>query len=279
MRHLVGIHTGLLGEYAPGEEYKLIRKAGFDATFTGWESLEKTVLQAKTIADAGLIYDSIHAPFSKAASYWTEGEEGDAGEQELKDCIDSCAEVGVKTMVSHPFIGFRDHTPNEIGLKRYLRVADHAAKKGVKVCIENVEGIEYLDFLMKGLWNHPSIGFCFDSGHQTCYNPGYHLLSMYGERLSYLHINSNMGVTGDEITFYDDSHMLPFDGISDMEDLARHLRRLNYRGVLMTELVRGNRRGRHTNDRYLSMSDEEYLDAAYRQIVRLRDMVDTETDL
>ena len=276
MKHLIGLAMGTLGACEPAYELHKLKEHGFDATFTGWESTEHVAGLADLMAKEGLRYDCIHAPFKKAADYWKEGDAGDVAERELKDCIDSCAAVGVDKMVSHPFIGFKDHTPTEIGLARYRRVADYAGERGIKVCIENVEGEEYFDCLMAGLREHPAVGFCFDSGHHLCYNRGRDLLSAFGDRLSYLHINSNMGVTGTEITWYDDSHMLPFDGIADMTYLASHLRRLHYDGVLMMELARGNRPERNINDRYLAMSDDEYLAEAHDRICRLRGMVDAE---
>lgn len=276
MKHLIGLAMGTLGECEPAYELHKLKEYGFDATFTNWESTEQVAKLADIMSKEGLRYDCIHAPFHKAVDYWKEGESGDFAERELMDCIDSCVAVGVNKMVSHPFIGFQTHSPSKIGLIRYHRIADYAGARGVKVCIENVEGEEYLDYLIAGLWEHPAIGFCFDSGHHLCYNHGRDLLSEFGDHLSYLHINSNMGMTGSETTWYDDSHMLPFDGLSDMNYLASHLRRLHYEGVLMMELVRGNRPERNTNDRYLAMTDDEYLAEANRRICRLRDMVDAE---
>ena len=276
MKHLVGIKTGSLGDRDPAYEIHKIKEHGFDATFTLWSSVEKVSELADLMAKEGILYDCIHAPFHRAADYWKEGEAGDIAEQRTTACIDGCAAVGVKKMVAHAFCGYQGHSPNEIGLTRFSRIADHALARGVKVCLENVEGEEYLECLMNGLQGHPAIGFCFDSGHHICYNHKRDFLSEFGDRLSYLHIDSNMGMTGDELTFSDDNHMLPFDGVADMDYLAYHLRRLHYDGTLMMELVRGNRPDRHTNDRYLAMTDDEYLAEAYRQICRLRKMVDGE---
>lgn len=276
MKHLIGLAMGTLGNCEPAYELHKLKEHGFDATFTGWKSTEQVAALAEMMAKEGLRYDCIHAPFGRAADYWKEGEAGDAAERELCDCVDSCAAVGVDRMVSHPFIGFRDHSPTEIGVIRYRRVADYAGARGVKVCIENVEGEEYLDRLMTELRDHPAIGFCFDSGHHLCYNRGRDLLSEFGDRLSYLHIDSNLGVTGEELTWLDDSHLPPFDGLSDMNYLASHLRRLRYDGVLMMELARGNRPDRHTHDRYLAMTDDEYLAEVHDRVCRLREMVDGE---
>lgn len=274
MKHLVGIKMGTLGDCDPAYEIHKLKEHGFDATFTLWSSTEKSAELANLMAKEGILYDCIHGPMHRSADYWKEGEAGDIAEQRMTACIDGCAEVGVKKAIAHAFCGFKDHLPTEIGLIRFRRIADHALKRGVKVCIENTEGEEYLNYLMNGLRGNPAIGFCFDSGHHICYNHGRDLLSEFGDRLSYLHINSNMGMTGTEITWLDDNHMLPFDGVADMNYLASHLRRLHYNGVLMMELVRENRPERHTNDRYLAMSDDEYLAEAYHRICRLRQMVD-----
>ena len=129
---------------------------------------------------------------------------------------------------------------------------------------------------MDGLRGFDLVGFCLDTGHEQCYNRGRDMLAEYGNRLCYLHINSNMGVTSPtgEIGWQDDSHMLPFDGIADMEHLATRLAALNYTGDLMMELLKGNRPDRNTNDIYNHLSCEEYICEAAKRIMRLRDLIE-----
>lgn len=253
-----------------------LKQHGFEATFTGLGTPEELDVWAEKCAQNGLFYSSIHAPFKRAAAMWEDTLEGEDGERELYASIDACVQVGAPIAVVHPFIGFDKHTPTPMGLTRMCRVAEYAAKKNIKVAIENVEGEEYLDYLMAGLCNYDSIGFCLDTGHEICYNRGRDLLADYGNRLCYLHINSNVGITSPEgiITYKDDSHMFPFDGKADMNFLVDRLKKHQYNGVLMMELSRRNHTDRHTNDRYIAMEPDEYLAEAAAQIMRLREMME-----
>ena len=259
------------------EMLPLLKKNGLSGTFTMLGSKEELHLWAEKIAEYSLAYTSIHAPFKKAADIWVDGLAGEDAEKELSDAIDACHEIEVPIVVVHPYIGFIDpYIPTKIGLKRFLRLAEQAERQNVCIALENVEGEEFLAYLMQGLRDFDSVGFCLDTGHELCYNRGKDMLEPYGDRLCYLHINSNMGVTDPDgkIYWHDDSHMLPFDGKVDMTHLATRLKKHNYQGSLIMELVRKNKADRHTNDAYLAMTDEEYIAEAAKRIKRLRDMIE-----
>ena len=201
------------------EEIEYLPAIGYDSYFIDWladrEQMERIVARGKEL---GLSLSSIHAPFKYVDRLWKDGAEGDEVEEELARCIEDCAAFGAPVLVSHPFIGFEKHTPTPYGPIRYRRLGELAQKLGVKIAIENVEGEEYLDALLPALRDIPSIGFCLDTGHEMCYNKGRDMLADYGDMLCYLHVNSNLGVTDPDgrITFYDDAHLLPFDGVADM---------------------------------------------------------------
>ena len=78
--------------------------------------------------------------------------------RELCDCLDACKRAGVPIMVTHAFIGFRDHSPTEVGLARFEQVVCHAEACGVKIALENTEGIEYLDTLLERFKDRPAVG-------------------------------------------------------------------------------------------------------------------------
>ena len=275
MKHTIGFaYSQQLGTVA--EVFSLYRQCGLESTFTSVGSREELCEWANLAVKNGLLYSSLHAPFKKAAKMWDESLEGEDAEQELSDCIRACAELGVPILVVHPFIGFYPHEPTAIGAARYTRLAEQAASCGIKIALENVEGEAELACLMDTLRDFDSVGFCLDTGHELCYNRGKDMLSLYGDRLIYTHINSNIGVTDPNgvITYLDDSHMLPFDGLADMAGLAHRLQAHGYTGDLMMELSKGNHRDRHTNDRYEAMTVEEYVAEAAARIKRLRDLVD-----
>ena len=101
------------------------------------------------------------------------------------------------------------------GVKRFETLANEAERLGIKIAIENTEGEEYLERLLSCLNGHPAVGFCIDTGHEMCYNESRDLISKYARQLLCTHLNDNMKITGDEITWLDDSHMMPFDGLAD----------------------------------------------------------------
>lgn len=274
-KQLVGLALGESIGCTVEEGFPLLKKHGIESTFTSVSTPEQLDTWASMAASYGIDYSSLHAPFKHAAKMWDDSLEGEDAERELHDSIDACAGIQVPILVVHPFIGFYDHTPTETGLARYRRLAEYAEKKSVRMALENVEGEAHLEYLMKGLSDFDSVGFCLDTGHELCYNRGRDMLEAYGDRLCYLHINSNMGVTSPsgEIGWRDDSHMLPFDGVADMEFLAKRLSNLNYQGVLMMELVKGNRPDRTTNDIYNHLTADEYIGEAAARIKKLRDMI------
>lgn len=274
-KQLIGLALSFSNDCTVEEGFPLLKKHGIESTFTSVSTREKLNARAELATQYGISFSSLHAPFKHAAKMWDDTLEGADAEQELHDSIDACTIVDAPILVVHPFIGFYDHTPTEIGLARYRRLAEYAAQKNVRLAFENVEGEAHLKLLMDGLREFDSVGFCLDTGHELCYNRGRDMLAEYGDRLCYLHINSNMGVTSPtgEIGWRDDSHMLPFDGLVNMEFLAERLVKLNYEGVLMMELVKENRQDRHTNDIYADLTPDEYVGEAAKRIKKLRDLI------
>jgi len=250
---------------ACGSEEKLrtIQEAGWDGVFTGWNTDGDFGSVAKMIRNLGLIYQSVHAPFINVYTLW---EEGEAGEKELETQVNclryaSCAEVDL--VIIHAIIGMNRCTPTEVGIERFGKIIDEANHLGVRIAVENTEGEIYLEALMNAFKGESNFGFCIDTGHEMCYNYSHDLIGKYGDRLFGTHLNDNMGMSGDKLTWLDDLHMLPFDGIADWDRIATRLKKAGYQGVLTFELNQGNRPERHTNDRYEKMTYREYVTAAY----------------
>ena len=250
------------------EQIKLFHKIGFDGFFTDYISRSNIKAQKKVADEIGMIYQSVHAPFGKMKEIWETGEEAVA---ELIDCLRACAENGISIMVAHTFIGFLDHSPNERGLENFSKVVAEAEKLGVKIAFENTEGEEYLAAVMKNFGSSPAVGFCWDTGHEMCYNRSKDMLSLYGNNLIATHLNDNLGIRsyGGEITWIDDLHLLPFDGIADWDNIVARLDKHNYDGILTFELNRLSKPERHENDFYKEMPIEQYLSLAYMRACRV----------
>ena len=253
------------------EQIRLFAATGFEGFFTGWERGEDIARYAAVAREENMLYQSIHAPFVRMAEMWRCSEDGDDALAELIDCLHACADNAVPIMVAHTFIGFKDHTPTEIGVERFVRLARAAESLGVKLAFENTEGEEYLAAVMAACRDIPAVGFCWDTGHEMCYNHSRDMTALYGDRLIATHLNDYLGIRdfGGEITYIDDLHLLPFDGIADWDGIARRLNRCGFSGPLTFELNTRSKPNRHENDGYAALPPEQYLALAYGRACRV----------
>lgn len=252
------------------EQIKLFKQVGFDGFFTAWDNNLK---KYKELADEnGLIFQSVHAPFANAAKMWGNDAEAKNAVQELVQCVKDCAEVNVPILVIHPYIGFEEeYNPTKDGVENFRIVVEEAKSSDVKIAFENVEGEEYLKALMDAFENYENVGFCWDTGHQLCYNKGKEMLNLYGDRLIATHINDNLGVSDFEgkIIWTDDLHLLPFDGINDWKKIVESLNRCGYDDILTFELNKLSKPNRHENDKYTNMTIEEYVSECYARACKV----------
>ena len=256
--------------YSTADNFNMIAAAGFEATFVEWNP-EKTEEWANAAAKQGLFLQSIHSPFSgdcRVSHLWQEGEAGRAVADKLILCVQDCARYDIPVMVIHPFIGFKDHTPTQVGLDNYARVIEEANKLGVVLGFENVEGEEYLAALMKAYSDAPSLGFCLDTGHELCYNGGKDMLALYGDKLCHTHFNDNLGVYDPTLTWENDLHLVMGDGIADFENVMARIEKTPYRGAINCELTLKNKPNRHDHDKYAAMSPEEFYAFAFARAKR-----------
>lgn len=260
------------------EQIALAKNAGFNAVAVDKEKQSDDTLTRQVFEKAresGMKFEYIHAPFYGMDDIWHD-ENGDLAEIMLKDLyatIDDCNTFGVEYAVLHAIIGMDNCTPTELGLERLDKVIDYAVNKNVKLAFENTEGEMYLEAILNRYKDVQSVGFCFDSGHELCYNYGNDILSKYGERLFVTHLNDNKGMTGDELTFYDDSHLLPFDGVADWDGIAQRMKNCGYNGTLSFEVISKGRPGRDDNAIYMNLSPQEYVNEAYRKAVEYRNLL------
>ncbi len=262
------------------EQIKLFKNAGFEA-FTGhWlDGQEESVKEcAKVAKEENMLFHILHAPWSNTADMWDENEKDDAekGVKILSRFAELCAELEIPIMVSHIYVGFDEPcVPTQFGLENYGRVIKRAEELGVKIAFENTEGEIGLEALFKEFKNNETVGFCWDSGHEMCYNNSEDLLALYGNRLFATHINDNLGVKDfkGKIFWHDDLHLLPYDGIADWDYNAKRLAKTGFDGIITFELNKTSKPNRHENDKYTKMPLEEYLAEAYCRACRFATQV------
>ena len=272
-KHKLCLSANLTCELSVEEQIELFHKTGFEGFFTDYQSGDPIEKYATVAKKLGIEYQSIHAPFGKAADMWHgDSETSAAAVDELLECLEVCAQNGVPIMVAHTYIGFYDERqPTKQGLENYGKVVSAAEKLGVKIAFENTEGEEYLAALMEHFKDSPNVGFCWDTGHEMCYNGSRNLLKLYGDRLIATHLNDNLGVKdyNGRITWLDDLHLLPFDGIADWDELAARLDSCGYDGFLTFELNLRSKPDRHENDIYKKLTTEEYVSECYKRACRV----------
>ena len=243
------------------EQIKLFKATGFEGCAIDLSDKNADAFEIARVAkEENMMISYLHAPFNKSDDMWMDGEIGDVALAE----------------VVHAFIGFdSDNIPTSIGIERYGALAVRANELGVKLAIENTEGEEYLAALMKELSDIPSVSFCWDSGHELCYNYGKDLLELYGDKLAVTHINDNLGIRDFDgsITYIDDLHLLPFDGITDWKAVAERIVRCGFDGPLSFELTTRSKPNRHENDKYAAMPIERFVSEAYIRACRVADLV------
>lgn len=260
------------------EQLTLLKNAGFDAFAFDRERHGTSELARELIGEGerlGLSCEYIHAPFYGMDDIFHD-EDGELAEVMLRDLygtIDDCHKFGVKYAVIHAVIGMDNHNPTELGLERLKSVVDYAVEKNVCLAFENTEGEEYLAAILERFGNLPNVGFCFDSGHELCYNRGNDMLGRFGKSLMVTHLNDNVGMTGKELTFLDDAHLLPFDGIADWQGIADRINRTGYNGTLSFEVISKGRPNRTENHIYNNLTAQEYVNLAYERAVRFSKML------
>ncbi len=267
MEHKLILGASLWSDIDPEEEIMMIKQAGFDGFFSDTDKFDKIPLYAEIAKRENLVYQSHHAPFGDMYILW-EGNSEEAQEvlNELKENIDACAEYGVPLLICHVIIGMQRHTPNKTGAERFRSLALYAKEKGVKIAFENTEGEEYLKAVLDECTDLDNVGFCFDSGHEKCYNRNRDMLSLYGDRLFGTHLNDNLDMKDENVmTWLDDLHLLPFDGNADWDNITKRLKKSAEIDCLTFELVTSNKPDRHEHDVYNTMTRMEYLNEAYKR--------------
>ena len=254
------------------DQIKLYSEVGFEGFFTEYNG--KLQQYRESAEKCGMYYQSVHAPYVRMCYLWRDCADTDDTRNELVRCIDDSANAGVPIVVAHAYIGIgakKIDVPNEYGISNFSYAVEHAVKRGIKIAFENTEGEEFLDMLMKHFADVPNVGFCWDTGHEMCYNHSEDMMALYGDRLIATHLNDNLGIRdfGGEITFLDDLHLLPFDGIADWKNIASRLNKYGYSGELTFELNRGSKPGRHDNDKYSEMTMERYVTEAYARACKV----------
>lgn len=269
----IGISLGNNYVLPTKEVIHLVSRIGFDAISPEWNANINISELVDAAKDCGLFIQSLHAPFKRAADMWSTDETiAHPAKDELFAALNDCIHFNIPILVVHTWKGFDYRFDAEtLNYKNYDEIVSYARKHNIKIAFENTEGEEFLFALMEHFENDDTVGFCWDSGHEMCYNHSQDLLSKFGDRLIMTHINDNLGISRfDGKTFWtDDLHLLPYDGIADWDYNIERLKKSQHMDILNFELNIRSKPNRHENDIYEQMSLEQYFTEAYKRACKI----------
>ena len=157
--------------------------------------------------NADIYIENIHMPFNHINEIWNDSLDGQDVFQLLSSCITDCKIFEFPVSVMHTTLGFSPPLISKIGMKRVKTLVEQAEKSNTVIAIENLRRNDYLDHIFSEIQN-PSLGFCYDSGHDLLYNQvPYAIIDKYANKLSALHLHDNNKEC--------DAHLVPGEGIID----------------------------------------------------------------
>ena len=269
----IGISLAKSYDLAIEEILQIIKNVGFDGISPVWESGGELADIIEIAENLGLEVQSLHAPFAKAADMWSREENVLLpAKTELKMVIDDCVKFHIPVVVAHVWIGFDyQFDMNSLYYENFEEIVGYAKERNVKIAFENTEGIEYLRALMAHFKGDETVGFCWDSGHEMCYNYSEDILAEFGDRLIMTHLNDNLGISrfDGKIHWTDDLHLIPFDGIADWDYNIQRLKAARRQPILNFELNVTSKPNRHENDIYAKMDPTQYFTEAYKRACKI----------
>lgn len=258
MRELGICLPGKIGD-GLDEFLRIMAENGFTKTFVTQNADTERI--AESVYRAGISFDTLHAPFGRRTNnMWLVGDEGDAALRELIDCLDACRRVGAPIAVVHLSSGQAPPPVTDIGRRRFTELVEYAEKIGVKVAFENQRMLSNIAWAFEE-FKTDTVGFCWDTGHEFCFTGGRQYMPLFGDRLICTHLHDNFA------KYDEDSHLIPFEGTTDFERVARQIRESGFCGTLMLEIIK-------ERPAYIDTPVREYLERAARAAKRLRAMIE-----
>lgn len=251
----------------------LVKAAGFAAVSPLWGTKLDIAAVCSQARSLGLYVQSLHAPFGKTDTLWSKDPAVyEPGLSQVMAALEDCIRLEIPIMVMHAWIDEDlSFDMDNLYFGNFDAIVEKAAANNVQIAFENTEGEEYLFALLDHYKGNPHVGFCWDSGHEKCYNHDMDLLAKFGDRLLVTHLNDNLGISdpGGRITYLDDLHLLPYDGVNDWDYNLSRLNKSRPLPCLNMELLLTSKPGRNENDKYAQMPLADYFALAFARGERL----------
>ena len=240
------------------EQVELMKQHGFETTFCMARNVNLPKIVALCQA-AGIVIDSLHAPYKWINNMWEDSEDGELCLSELMKSVDECRQYGIPLLVVHLSSGLHPPRINTLGTERFERLTAYAEEKGVILAYENQRRLANLAMVFE---EFPYASFCWDTGHEACFANGRRYMPLFGHKLSYLHLHDNHG------EFDQDEHRIPGDGSIDFDYVTSRIAETDYQGSIMLELAGG----RHAD--YQEMGASAFYARAAKAARHLRDEIE-----
>ncbi len=234
----------------------IIAQAGYDAIdfsshrfeyhYNGEKDKSFYLEMRKYAEDKGICFQQAHAPFS--SSFRNDEAKTKQRFDEIVTSMKNASYLGVKHIVVHPCQHLDYHIEGnpeilfEYNMDFYKKLIPYAEEYDIKIAVENMwqmprynqighstcsrpdEFIKYVDTL-----NNDSIVACLDIGHATliCEDADAFIRALESKRLKCLHTH--------DVNVNDDSHTLPFFGITNWDLVMKALADIGYEGELTYE--------------------------------------------
>ena len=237
---------------------ELMKENGFTKTFYMSDSPFVNESTASLLSEHGISFDTLHSPFNTINDIWKNDESGEYTLRQLTDGVDKCVLVGAPTLIVHLSSGCPEPRITTEGNRRFDALMEYANKNKIKIAYENQR---YMGNLAYVLEQYPEAGFCWDTGHESCFTPGKRFMPFFGDRLCALHLNDNNG------EYNKDEHLLPYDGKIDFDYAALAIAESGFDGTLMLEVLR------YLSNSYEGISAEEYYRLAGNAVTRLDETI------
>jgi len=248
---------------------RLLKKTGFDAISPIWGPATNLKEITDTAAECKLAVQSLHATYQGIAHMWSTDETLSSPTlQALMTSVEDCQKYRIPILVIHPWSGFDYHfCPETLYFHNFDLVVQHAQSRNVRIAFENLEGPEFLGALLEHYKDSPTVGYCWDSGHELCYLPETDLLGIHGQQLIMTHLHDNFSITRKDrrLQGADDLHLIPGDGVADWDYNIDRLKKAPKQEILNFELKINENAAPGPTNPYANMSLEQYIQKAYQR--------------
>ena len=235
-----------------------IKKAGFKNVFIQWYDKKNKVTQEdiiKYIKENNLNIIFAHLGYKDLNNIWLDNKIGENLEKQYLDDLDKLSKYNIDMVVMHLCAGLEAPIPNEIGLKRYINICNHAKELGIKVAFENTKIKGYQEYILENI-KLDNVGFCYDCGHDHCHFNDTFDFNKFKDKILCTHLHDNHGEN--------DEHLIPNDGNLDFNYVFNGLRKANYNKCLTFEII--------YQKKYLNENIEDFYKNSYNKCIELNNI-------